>query len=420
MDITVIIAKIKNIMEEWFVLKENVPTKTSDLINDNDFITMQNIQPTKLKNGDNIDDLLTQGCYWINSNPDAESISGTFPINGYYAYVILVDGGEKVIRQIATVYKGQGTRTFVRMYSGYTSNFGWGEWKEVSFVGHAHGNLNDDGTITNADTSTNYTYFVGLDSNNAMRKVSKLKGSQVIDTTAHSNIGSSANATQATINTNIDTALGNIPKNVFYGTCSTAASAQTKVVSVSNWSFTTGNILFVKFNNGQTYAATSENPTKLSINSTIKNVASVSGDYTTDHFWRAGEVVAFIYDGTEFVMTKNGIAGTSYYGITKLSSAVDSTSQALASTPYATKQAYDLANGKADAVHTHTTSNISDPTAHSNIGSSANATQQTINTNIDTKLGTKADKTEVVDWDNIVFVSKTDDSTGSIILNFLS
>lgn len=33
---------------------------------------------------------------------------------------------------------------------------------------------------------------------------------------------------------------------------------------------------------------------------------------------------------------------------------------------------------------------------------------------------TKADKSQVVDWDNITFVSKSDDATGSIILNFLS
>ncbi len=32
---------------------------------------------------------------------------------------------------------------------------------------------------------------------------------------------------------------------------------------------------------------------------------------------------------------------------------------------------------------------------------------------------TKADKSQVVDWDNIVFVDKTDDDTGAIILNFL-
>lgn len=35
-------------------------------------------------------------------------------------------------------------------------------------------------------------------------------------------------------------------------------------------------------------------------------------------------------------------------------------------------------------------------------------------------LDSKADKSQVVDWDNIVFVDKADDATGSIILNFLT
>ena len=35
-------------------------------------------------------------------------------------------------------------------------------------------------------------------------------------------------------------------------------------------------------------------------------------------------------------------------------------------------------------------------------------------------LNEKADKSSVVDWDNIVFVDRTDDATGSIILNFLA
>ena len=42
--------------------------------------------------------------------------------------------------------------------------------------------------------------------------------------------------------------------------------------------------------------------------------------------------------------------------------------------------------------HTHSTGDVSDATAHSNIGSSANATQSTINTNIDTALGNKISK----------------------------
>ena len=41
-------------------------------------------------------------------------------------------------------------------------------------------------------------------------------------------------------------------------------------------------------------------------------------------------------------------------------------------------------------------------------------------TNIEVFVDNKADKSQVVDWDNIVFVDKTDDVTGSIILNFLS
>ena len=39
MDITIIIERIKETMKEYFPLKEDIPTKTSDLVNDNDFIT---------------------------------------------------------------------------------------------------------------------------------------------------------------------------------------------------------------------------------------------------------------------------------------------------------------------------------------------------------------------------------------------
>jgi hypothetical protein len=49
-------------------------------------------------------------------------------------------------------------------------------------------------------------------------------------------------------------------------------------------------------------------------------------------------------------MIDKGAATTSYYGLTKLSSAINSTSTSLAATPSAVKQAYDLANGKQDAI----------------------------------------------------------------------
>ena len=43
MDITIIIAKLKEEMKKLFATKEDVPTKTSDLINDNDFITNSDV-----------------------------------------------------------------------------------------------------------------------------------------------------------------------------------------------------------------------------------------------------------------------------------------------------------------------------------------------------------------------------------------
>ena len=80
-------------------------------------------------------------------------------------------------------------------------------------VTHSHGNLSSDGKVSNANTG-NFTYFVGLgSSNNNLYKASKLKANQLVDTTAHSNIGSSANATQNTINSAIDTKFANIDYN---------------------------------------------------------------------------------------------------------------------------------------------------------------------------------------------------------------
>lgn len=76
-----------------------------------------------------------------------------------------------------------------------------------------------------------------------------------------------------------------------------------------------------------------------------------------EYMWQAGEVVEFVYDGTNYVMTKGGLGTTTYYGLVKLSSSTSSTSTSLAATPSAVKSAYDLANtansglsGKVDKV----------------------------------------------------------------------
>lgn len=78
--------------------------------------------------------------------------------------------------------------------------------------------------------------------------------------------------------------------------------------------------------------------------------------------------------------------------------------------------------------HTHSADDVSDSTAHSNIGSSANATQSTINSSIDTSLSNKGAKTDDVDWtyssngftNGVKLVSKTDNANGRITLHLKS
>lgn len=140
---------------------------------------------------------------------------------------------------------------------------------------------------------------------------------------------------------------------VFYGTCATAAGTQAKVVTCANFVLANGAILFVKFTYGQTFNGA---PT-LNVNSTgAKPVKSVGTTDSVRYSWLAGEVVGFVYDGTNFVMIEGGIATTTYYGMTKLSSATNSTSTTLAATPSAVKAAYDLAATANNKVPTPTAS----------------------------------------------------------------
>lgn len=145
------------------------------------------------------------------------------------------------------------------------------------------------------------------------------------------------------------TASGGGTQNMWYGTSSTAASTQTKAVTTSTADFVlaAGNSVRVKFTNAQTYSG----GIKLNVDDTgAVNVMRVGTTVTVRYFFLAGEIVDFVYDGTNFVAVNEGIATTTYYGTTKLSSATNSTSTSLAATPSAVKAAYDLANGKQDAL----------------------------------------------------------------------
>ena len=117
-----------------------------------------------------------------------------------------------------------------------------------------------------------------------------------------------------------------------YCTCDTAAGTAAKVATVVKGTFTleTGAMVRVKFTNANTYNGT----TTLNVGSTgAKNITRVDTTATTRYYWSAGEVVDFVYDGTNYVMSRTGTATTTYYGLTKLTTSGSSTSTTTALTP---------------------------------------------------------------------------------------
>lgn len=142
-----------------------------------------------------------------------------------------------------------------------------------------------------------------------------------------------------------------------YGSCATAAATAAKVVTLDGFKLETGASISVKFNNANTAA----NPT-LNVNNTgAKSIMKYGTTAVDTNMWQAGAVVGFSYDGTNWVMENGTTATTDYYGVTKLSSATNSTATNLAATPSAVKAAKDAAdaaqttaNGKWTAVDSTT------------------------------------------------------------------
>ena len=81
---------------------------------------------------------------------------------------------------------------------------------------HIHGQISRTGTITNtavgmADSASNGDFIVITDTSDSdkIKRTGSIWARYVLDATAHSNIGSSSNASQKSINNSINTALGN-------------------------------------------------------------------------------------------------------------------------------------------------------------------------------------------------------------------
>ena len=132
-------------------------------------------------------------------------------------------------------------------------------------------------------------------------------------------------------------------KNIWYGTCTTAAETASKVVTTTTGDFTLkeGATVYVLFNTDNTSTS------RITLNvdgtgDTAVNLNSTNG--MTAYQIAAKQVICFVYDGESFRVQGGSLATTTYYGLTKLSSSTSSTSTTMAATPSAVKEAYDLAN----------------------------------------------------------------------------
>lgn len=131
---------------------------------------------------------------------------------------------------------------------------------------------------------------------------------------------------------------------IYYGTCPTEAPDVAKIVTSSGFVLELGAHISVKFTYGN-----NRNGATLNVNNTgAKTITYVGSDSNTANQWGPGEVIDFVYDGSHYVMVRSGVASSSYYGLTKLTDSVSSTSSASAATANAVKTAYDLANTKID------------------------------------------------------------------------
>lgn len=100
---------------------------------------------------------------------------------------------------------------------------------------------------------------------------------------------------------NLNAIQDSIIQNTSYTTCSTGASTAAKTAALTNFVLTTGSAVRVKFTNTNT----ASNPT-LNINSTgakpIMKFGTTAAGTTATSSWESGEIVTFVYDGTNWLM----------------------------------------------------------------------------------------------------------------------
>ena len=112
--------------------------------------------------------------------------------------------------------------------------------------------------------------------------------------------------------------------NIHYGECDTEATTQTKSVLIPEIeSLTAGLCVRIKF----TYAQDYDGQPKLQVNSlTAANIVRNGTTEAARYEWQAGEVLDFLYDGTNFVIVEGAILNILQNKLTTVTEAPVSTS----------------------------------------------------------------------------------------------
>lgn len=241
---------------------------------------------------------------------------------------------------------------------------------------HTHGNITTGGQLggTRIDTFNAYNtesgiaIVTGINNQTDIVKTARLGTSLIQDPNSHSNIGTSANATQQTINNSIDTALSN---KVDVNSLSTVATTGDyddlidKPIIPSKTSDIVNDSGFITSSSLPTKVSDLQNDTGFITSSSLPTKTS---DLTNDG------------DGTNAFLTQhqslsNYIQKSNTSGLIKNDGSIDTNTYL---TQHQSLTDYVQKNNGANT--------MTDSSAYSTIGTSANATQKTINAAIDSKL----------------------------------
>lgn len=265
---------------------------------------------------------------------------------------------------------------------------------------HNHGNLQSDGKV---GTSNNASKNVVTDSSGNITVEDKYSHpsshatTMIKESSALNNIGTNANATQHTINDAINTAIGSLQS---INAIQVVDSKPTASAS------TMGKLYIISENNKVNVYYTKESGTSPNFTySWQKMDTDILDELSIDWADIQNKPTSFTPEShAHGQVTNDG-------KITSTAVSVASADNIIITDASDSSKIKRVANLLA--------SHVKDGTAHSNIGSSANDTQATINTKIDTALSNKANKTEALGT-TITLIDKGETNEGCIIFNTIS